>query len=41
LPNELSSTIVAVKSASERGRAESIRDVVDASAEPALARSND
>ncbi|WP_168790308.1 hypothetical protein [Paraburkholderia aromaticivorans] len=30
LPNELSSTIVAVKSASERGRAESIRDVVDA-----------
>jgi hypothetical protein len=41
LPNELSSTIVAVKSASGRGRAESIRDVVDASAEPALARSND
>jgi hypothetical protein len=30
LPSELSSTIVAVKSASERGRAESIRDVVDA-----------
>ncbi|MFC6313689.1 hypothetical protein, partial [Paraburkholderia dipogonis] len=30
LPTELSSTIVAVKSASERGRAESIRDVVDA-----------
>ncbi|PRY08768.1 hypothetical protein [Paraburkholderia sp. BL25I1N1] len=29
-PNELSSTIVAVKAASERGRAESIRDVVDA-----------
>jgi hypothetical protein len=28
--NEISSTIVAVKSASERGRAESIRDVVDA-----------
>jgi hypothetical protein len=30
LPNGLSSTIVAVKSASERGRAELIRDVVDA-----------
>ncbi|ASW01113.1 hypothetical protein [Paraburkholderia aromaticivorans] len=30
LPSELSSTIVAGKSASERGRAESIRDVVDA-----------
>ncbi|WP_258879088.1 hypothetical protein [Paraburkholderia sp. BL6669N2] len=30
MPNELSSTIVAVKAASERGRAESIRDVVDA-----------
>ncbi|MFM0339658.1 hypothetical protein [Paraburkholderia fungorum] len=30
LPNELSSAIVAVKSASERGRAELIRDVVDA-----------
>lgn len=29
-PNELSSTIVAVKPASERGRAELIRDVVDA-----------
>jgi hypothetical protein len=29
-PNGLSSTIVAVKSASERGRAELIRDVVDA-----------
>lgn len=28
--NEISSTLVAVKSASERGRAESIRDVVDA-----------
>jgi hypothetical protein len=28
--NEISSTIVAVRSASERGRAESIRDVVDA-----------
>lgn len=28
--NEISSTIVAVKSASERGRAESIRDVIDA-----------
>ncbi|OAJ62221.1 hypothetical protein A6V36_22125 [Paraburkholderia ginsengiterrae] len=30
LPYELSSTITAVKSASDRGRAESIRDVVDA-----------
>ncbi len=30
LPNGLSSTLVAVKAASERGRAESIRDVVDA-----------
>ncbi|HEX7907487.1 MAG TPA: hypothetical protein VF534_05260 [Paraburkholderia sp.] len=30
LPDPLSSAIVAVKSASERGRAESIRDVVDA-----------
>ncbi|MGF6770761.1 hypothetical protein P3T18_003240 [Paraburkholderia sp. GAS199] len=30
VPNEISSTIVAVKSASERGRAELIRDVVDA-----------
>lgn len=29
-PDALSSTLVAVKSASERGRAESIRDVVDA-----------
>ncbi|MFM0736170.1 hypothetical protein PQQ51_02840 [Paraburkholderia xenovorans] len=30
LPKEISSTIVAVKSSSERGRAELIRDVVDA-----------